>query len=76
MCFFNMAATQLIERCCRRHIDADLKSRTLEVTFANIISYNLNNEERDCLYRCDGYNYQCSNYIQYKEDLAVKQKSI
>jgi len=62
-----MAATQLLERCCKRHIDADLKARRLEVTFQNIISFGLTNEERDCLYICDGYNCQCSGYYQYKE---------
>lgn len=69
-----MADMRSFEECCKRHFDADLKSRRLEVTFQNVLYFELTNEEYDCLYACNGYNHECPRYHnqyeyhnQYKE---------
>lgn len=64
-----MAASQLIEKCCKHHVDARTKSIRLEISITSARGIELTEKERDCLYACNGYNFQCPEYIEYKEVL-------
>jgi hypothetical protein len=67
-----MAASQLLEKCCKHHIDARLKSYAVEISFSIVTSRELTSEERDCLYACNGYYFQCPRYMSTKEVMEIR----
>ena len=62
-----MAASQLLEKCCKHHIDARTKSTRLDISITSVQFPQLTSEEHNCLYACNGYYFECPGYIEYKE---------
>lgn len=64
-----MTIVRSIADCCKRHMDALIKSKRLDVTVTSAVTFELTFSERDCLYACNGYYPQCENYVPYRESL-------
>jgi hypothetical protein len=52
--------------CCEAHMKARMDSTRFEVNGSRVFHPNLTDNERTCLYACNGFKFECPYYSPYK----------